>query len=209
MPDSLIFDIGANVGNWAIANLEKATQIISVEASPKTFQKLSENCKQYSKITCLNYAVCNSNEPEIVFYDAAFDTISTLNKDWLTSDASRFVNTPYNVIKCKPISLDKLIETYGLPDLIKIDVEGAEDIVLQSLSKKCKMICFEWASEMNKVIYNCLDQLLKLGFTKFCIQTGDDYKYRPDRSQFVETIDICKYLSTTVPKVDWGMIWCI
>jgi FkbM family methyltransferase len=209
MTHRLVFDIGANIGNWAIANLEKADQIISVEASPKTFQKLTEVCRPYSKITCLNYAVCDSKEEEIVFYEAAFDTISTLNKDWLASDSSRFVNTPYNEIRCKPISLDKLIETYGLPDLIKIDVEGAEDVVIKSLSTKCKMICFEWASEMNKVIYNCLDHLIKLGFNKFCIQTGDDYNYHPARNQFVEIIDVCRYLSTTVPKVDWGMIWCI
>ena len=202
----LVFDIGANIGNWALANLEKAGQIISVEASPKTFQKLTETCRPYLKITCLNYAVCDSKDEEIVFYEAAFDSISTLNKDWLASDTSRFVNTPYSEIRCKPISLDKLIETYGLPELIKIDVEGAEDIVLKSLSTKCTMVCFEWASEMNTVTYKCLDYLVNLGYTKFAIQNGDDYTYRP--TDFIDINTVRSYLSTTVPKVDWGMIWC-
>jgi FkbM family methyltransferase len=207
MADKLVFDIGANIGRWALANTNNAEQIISIEASPNTFHELKHNCANYSKITCLNYAVCNSSDDEIVFYEAAANTISTLNKDWLTSDTSRFVNTPYREIKCKPISIDTLVDLYGTPDLIKIDVEGAEDIVLHSLTRKCNMICFEWASEMNAVTYNCLNHLVKLGYTKFAVQNEDSYTYRP--AEFTDVDTIRAYLFKTIPKHDWGMIWCV
>jgi FkbM family methyltransferase len=39
-------------------------------------------------------------------------------------------NIPYTPIICKSITLDKLIEEYGTPDLIKIDVECGESSVL-------------------------------------------------------------------------------
>ena len=42
----MYFDIGANIGNWSLANVDKCNKIITVEASPSTFQKLSNNCKK-------------------------------------------------------------------------------------------------------------------------------------------------------------------
>ena len=36
----MYFDIGANVGNWTLANMNMANQIISVEADPETFKTL-------------------------------------------------------------------------------------------------------------------------------------------------------------------------
>jgi FkbM family methyltransferase len=91
----MFFDIGANRGRWALANVDKCEKIISVEASPHTFQLLSQGCK-HDKIVPLNYAVCNNNGKDVTFYHAEWDVISTLNKDWLTSQTSRFNNEKYH-----------------------------------------------------------------------------------------------------------------
>ena len=39
---SLVFDIGANIGNWTKSNLHTYNKIISIEASEKTFKKLQK-----------------------------------------------------------------------------------------------------------------------------------------------------------------------
>jgi hypothetical protein len=49
------------------------------------------------------------------------DVIPSLNSDWYSNKA-RFSNIPYAAIICKSISLDKRIEEFGPPELIKIDV---------------------------------------------------------------------------------------
>ena len=41
----MYFDIGANIGNWSLANINQCDKIISVEASPITFKRLENNCK--------------------------------------------------------------------------------------------------------------------------------------------------------------------
>jgi hypothetical protein len=64
------------------------------------------------KIVTLNYVVSKSKEEYIDFYHCICDTLSTTNKEWITSDKSRFNNQPYKVIKSKVISLDKLIDIY-------------------------------------------------------------------------------------------------
>jgi len=160
----LVFDIGANVGKWTKSNLDTYDKIISIEASEKTFKKLQQNCNN-PKIVALNYAVCNNNFNDILFYEAQEDVLSTINKEWLQSSSSRFFNKPYKETMCKTITIDKLINEYGKPDLIKIDVEGGEFECISSLSQKVNLLCFEWASETNNITFNCLEYLSKIGFT--------------------------------------------
>jgi len=203
----MFFDIGANIGNWALANIDQCDKIISIEASPITFNKLVNNCTN-TKIILLNYAVCNNNGNDITFYQARDDALSTINKEWLSSDTSRFYNHPYTEITCKTITIDKLIEQYGLPDLIKIDVEGGEYECIVSLTHKVKLLCFEWASETNTNTFNCTDYLFNLGYTQFYIQNCDNYIFRPQDNDFYDISTIKTKLSKTIPKLDWGMIWC-
>jgi FkbM family methyltransferase len=203
----MFFDIGTNIGNWALENINLCNKIISIEASPITFNKLINNCKN-DKIILLNYAVCNNNLDNIIFYQAECDVLSTINKEWLTNPSSRFYNYPYTEIICKTITIDKLIEQYGIPDLIKIDVEGGEYECISSLTQKIKLICFEWASETNIITFNCIDYLYNLGYSQFYIQNGDNYRFRPINIDFYDISIIKIKLSNMVPKQDWGMIWC-
>ena len=205
----MYFDIGSNIGAWSNVNINNVSMIVSVEASPNTFKRLINNLGNNPKIICLNYAVCNNNGEDITFYDSVSHTLSTINKDWLTSPSSRFNNTEYSVIKCKTITIDKLIEIYGIPDLIKIDVEGGEYECVSSLTQKVNNLCFEWASETNEITFNTLYHLCSIGFTRFCIQYEDNYTYRPDEELYTSDLESIKFsLRQTTPKIHWGMIWC-
>jgi FkbM family methyltransferase len=203
----MFFDIGSNIGKWSLENIKYCDKIISIEASPLTFIKLVNNCKN-DNIILLNYAVCNNNGNDIIFYQADCDTISTINKDWLTHESSRFYNNKYKEITCKTITIDKLIEQYGLPDLIKIDTEGGEYECIASLTQKVKLLCFEWASETNSISFKCIDYLFNLGYTQYYIQNEDNYVFRPQDNDFYDIHTIKTKLSNTIPKHDWGMIWC-
>lgn len=158
----LLFDIGANIGLWSIANYEN-NHIIALEASNITYDILKTNCRDYPNIEILNYAVCDSKDDYITFYHADNSVFSTINIDWLTSSDSRFCGEKYQEITSPVISLDKLIEKYGVPDLLKIDVEGGEYSCIKSLTRKVKMICFEWAAETHDITNSCIDYLYDLG----------------------------------------------
>lgn len=202
----MYFDIGANIGKWSLENIQKCEKIIAVEASPSTFNKLINNVGKNNKIICLNFAVCNTHEEFIDFFNCSADTLSTINQDWLDSENSRFYNQyKYNVIKCKTIKIDKLIYDYGIPELIKIDVEGGEFECLSSLTQKVKNLCFEWASETNDITLKCIDYLEGMGYTEFAIQFGDNYTYRP--KNYTNANNIIGELKKTTPKSEWGMVW--
>jgi FkbM family methyltransferase len=203
----MFFDIGANIGAWTLANIDRCDKIVTIEASPITFDKLVNNIKN-DKTILLNYAVCNNNGNDITFYHANCDVLSTINKSWLTDETSRFYNHPYTEITCKTITIDKLIQQYGLPDLIKIDVEGGEYECISSLNYKVNLLCFEWASETNDITLKCIDYLFNLGYTQYYIQNGDAYTFRPQDNDFYDIYIVKSKLLNTIPKHDWGMMWC-
>lgn len=205
----LIFDIGANIGRYSLTYaVNPQNTIISVEASPNTYNILKINMSAFTNVTALEYAVCNSKDPYITFYNCQSDTLSTLDINWLSSSDSRFGDHvgKFSPIQVKTITLDLLIEKYGVPDLLKIDVEGAEEQVIRSLSKKVPILLFEWAAEWKDSLKMAIDHLTSLGFTKFHVQVKDEYSYYP--LDFELTSDECKKcLDTSINKVDWGMIW--
>ena len=87
----LIFDIGANVGEWARANSTDSSRIVSVEASPITFEKLKSNVKGNENIIPLLYAVSPTDSSHVSFFHChRAHTLSSLNKDWLSASSSRF-----------------------------------------------------------------------------------------------------------------------
>lgn len=208
----MFFDIGANVGRWSLENIGLCDKIVALEPDPNTFKLLQENTKSSNKpITCLNYAVCNSPNDEIEFYRCEFNTISTLNVEWLSDEKSRFYGREgknYEKITCKTISIDRLIALFGVPKMIKVDVEGGEFQCISSLTQKVDLLCFEWASELKDIAFLCLGYLYSLGFTQFHIEYDDKYLYRPADAEFTDLDAVRKALNNTIPKEHWGMIWC-
>lgn len=203
----LCFDIGANIGSWSIANLDRYEKIIAVEASPYIFDRLNNNTKIYPKIITINKAVSYVNG-NVEFYQAQCDVISTTNKEWLCNENNRFYGHPFQVLSVQTISLDELINIYGKPSLIKIDTEGGEYSTIKSLTSKVDYLCFEWASETETINLNCLDYLESIGFKYFYLQMQDNYTFIPNTDDYTDIDTIKEQLSKTIKKKDWGMIWC-
>ena len=115
-------------------------------------------------------------------------------------------------MQAKTITLDRLIELYGVPDLIKIDVESAEFECISSLSQKVDTLCFEWAAETHDITFKCLHYLNEtLGYTQFFIQFQDNYTFRPKVDDYVDFDTILNQLikiQRSPNEKDWGMIWC-
>lgn len=204
----IAFDIGANVGSWSVVNVDRYARIVAVEASPRTFARLRDATLPFREIVPVNLAVCNNEGSDVCFYEADADTLSTTNREWLTEPGSRFCGMGHRAITCKTTTLDALIGLYGIPDLIKIDVEGGELDCISSLTQHVETLCFEWASEMNELACMSIAYLKSIGFTRFCIQHGDNYTFRPRECDYVGSEQVLSALGTTVPRVDWGMVWC-
>lgn len=204
----LVFDIGANIGKFTdkcISVLDNTT-IIVVEPNDKLNSFLSEKYKNNNNIEVLSYLVSERDDDFVDFYVSNADTISTSSKEWIENSRFSSDYVWYPPVKKKTITLDWLIKKYGVPDLIKIDVEGYEFEVIKGLTSKAKEICFEWAEETFNQTNLTSKHLQQLGYENFGFTHRDDYLIRPNEYTKWEDCELHKEIVEGSNKL-WGNIW--
>jgi FkbM family methyltransferase len=123
----LIFDIGANIGYLSLlfnSLLRNSGTIVAIEPSTRCFYQLQRNTAFAEKIQTLNVAISNKTEK------LRFAETKCLERSSLET-----VNTYAKTIDVEAIQLDDLCLEYGMPDFVKIDVEGHEFAVFQGAKK--------------------------------------------------------------------------
>jgi len=126
-------DVGANIGDYAI-RAAKYCKVYAIEPLPRNYKILKINEKLNNvKINSFNIAAGNKNGKIKLYYDPWNLGISSTKRK-----QKEFVE-----VEMKP--LDEIINEESI-DLIKIDVEGVEDLVLEgakNLLKRTKMVIIE------------------------------------------------------------------
>lgn len=176
----LMFDIGANRGDAVIAGLNKGYKVIAIEPGPRVFRELVKNFIYDKNVIPLKFAVSDKDNQVIKFYEADEDGLSTINKDWLTLDTMPYGDKTFRTINANTITLDTLAKRYGKPDLIKIDVEGAEWSVFHGMTKKYGTVSFEWTNVTIGEHQSQIDYLKSLGYTKIGPQFIEHHLQEPD-----------------------------
>jgi len=225
---NLIFDIGYNMGEFTQTCFQKYPncKVVAVEANPSLCSP-----QDNQRLTLLNCLVSNQNDVELDFYVSPYASgVSTASIEFMEN--SRFTkgskNLPTNSIKwnnpikVKTISLDKMVEVYGVPDLIKIDVEGYEYNVLKGLNKKVNHICFEWHEEEYDNLIMIINHLENLGYEDFGVigwfdegdifekatfsDKGDPYLEYPKNFYKKSELDLEKLINSE-RRINYGMFF--
>lgn len=129
-----IYDVGAFSGVYSLSAAQQnpKSEIIAFEAVRRTYSRLLLNIQvnQLTKrISPVNLAVSDKKD-KVTFYQFRGENIlgngaSMVLKDIPVTSSDEVVNT---------ISIDEYIfQQNNTPDLLKIDVEGAEDLVLDGM----------------------------------------------------------------------------
>ena len=176
----LLFDIGANRGDATLSGLQKGYKVIALEPAPKVYAELVSSFIYNSNVVPIKVAVSDTDWQSIELYEAEEDGLSTLNKDWLTSVEMPYAGKPYRVVKTNTITLDTLVKIYGKPDLIKIDVEGAEWSVFKGMTGHYGKIAFEWTNVTIGEHQSQIEYLKELGYTEVAPQFIEHHLKEPD-----------------------------
>lgn len=200
----LIFDIGGNRGAFADCYINLNNTIVIVEANNDLATSLGFKYSLNNNIHVLSCAV-SDKIGKVTFYISNADTISTLSTDWI--DNSRFTGSyQWRPVEVQAVTLDYLINLYGEPDFLKLDVEGHELEAVMGLSIKVPLLAFEFAEESKDKIIATIRRLQEIGFTEFGYTWADNYTDRPSIYSKWEDLGLEEQL---VPerKDKWGMIY--
>lgn len=166
-----LFDIGANRGDAVKAGLERGfSSIVACEPAPKVFSELARNFIYAREVVPLRLAISDKDNERVTFFEADEDGLSTLNENWLTDENLPYAGKSYQITKVNTMTLDTLCVMMGEPDLVKIDVEGAEWNVFRGMTKHHGMIAFEWTFETINEHEAQLDYLYALGYREVALQ---------------------------------------
>jgi FkbM family methyltransferase len=217
----LCFDIGANRGDFTLAALDKGYDVVAIEAAPKVFAELVSNFIYNPQVIPLKFAVSDSNYQVIDFFEAQEDGLSTINLDWLTDESMPYAGKPYRTTSATTITIDTLAVKYGQPDLIKIDVEGAEWSVFKGLTSKIGTIAFEWTDATTVEHQKQLEYLAILGYSEISPQFIEHHCQEPNTFYKLSKFNLRNWIdqhaaywvkqgwkeSNLRPTADFGMLW--
>jgi FkbM family methyltransferase len=158
-PNSLVFDIGANVGSFAEIYAGVPCRVVAVEPNADCVRQIQLTYPNLP-IQTLQAAVGSRCGLATLHVSDVSDATSTLSSEWINTmerQDERFSNK-WNREDVVPIlTLDSLIAHFGQPYYIKIDVEGYELEVLRGLSSQPPLLSFEFHKTYLQNTLDCLD----------------------------------------------------
>ena len=160
---NLIFDIGMYDGSDTKYYLSEGYKVIAVEANSNLIERARESFKEelsYSQLVLVNAAICNDPGEEVTLTISGDD----LGASSIIGERISHRN-PLCSYKVRSMTLIELIEKYGRPYFMKIDIEGADRycILPPDEENRPKYISFEAGDDIEELVHH----LKKIGYTKF------------------------------------------
>lgn len=146
--DAVIFDVGGNRGFKTEVFIQLASHVVCVEPDRSNVEILRKKFRSASTVTVVDSAV--GAEPGELMFNVieAGSAYNTLSTKWVESLAQadgsgRPIKTLSEQYPVTVVTLDGLIERFGTPHYIKIDVEGFELEVIKGLTRPVPYLSFE------------------------------------------------------------------
>jgi FkbM family methyltransferase len=130
----LVFDVGAHRGEDSEFYLKLGYRVIAVEANPELCRSLKERFAEHVRsgaFTLAPYAI-DSKDGEIVFYiNRQLSVWGTASPDWALRNKGMGADS--EEIRVPAIRFAKLLNRYGCPYYLKVDIEGADMQCIRAL----------------------------------------------------------------------------
>jgi FkbM family methyltransferase len=127
----LIFDLGMNNGDDAASYLARGYDVVAVDANPSLCAAAGERFARDiadGRLTVINAAIWDTPGEATFFVNLDNDHWSSIDIGWAGRDNSRC-----SEISVRCVTLNELFGEFGVPLYLKIDVEGADHVVLAQL----------------------------------------------------------------------------
>lgn len=207
-PGDICFDIGANIGERTAYFVKLGATVVAVDPQPSCCRQLEKSFADNNQVTVINKALgAKTGTADMMVCSSS--AISSMSPEWINAvkESGRFAEFDWDQkITVEVTTLDQLIDAFGKPSFIKIDVEGFEYNVINGLSQPVGALSFEYTPETKDISMKCIAHLAALGDVVFNYCLGENMRF-----ELAEWLSPTKMMAEIdAMKVDtkvWGDIY--
>ncbi|MDZ7779605.1 MAG: FkbM family methyltransferase [Gemmatimonadota bacterium] len=181
-PGSLVFDVGAHLGDRTVAFASLGARVVALEPQPGVARWLRRIAGRKKGVVVLEEAVGAEVGTASLAVSRRTPTVSTLSSGWRRRMMER--NLGFDGVRWEdevavPLTtLDALVARFGLPTFCKLDIEGHEAEALAGLTHPIAGISFEFVQGGLDIARACVDHLDALGPYRFNAVAREERRFR-------------------------------
>lgn len=192
-PGSLVFDVGAHVGDRTSAFLALGARVVAVEPQPLFASWLRRTVGRRSEVQVLEVALGRAEGRATLAVSRRTPTVSTLSAGWrakMQRENRGFRGVRWDRrVEVRVTTLEALVAEHGTPAFCKVDVEGWEAEVLAGLDRPLPALSIEFVQGGLDVARACVARLSELGPYRYNAVAGEHRAFLFERWEDPMAID--------------------
>jgi FkbM family methyltransferase len=160
-----IVDLGMNNGDDSAYYLKTGARVVAVEANPVLCKHAKQRFSSQigaGQLIIINAAIDKKGGGGKTFFiNLDNDHWSSLDLKWASRENSRV-----REVEVESLSIEQLFKKFGAPKYMKVDVEGADEMVLDQLNDLSE-IPFYLSVEDCRFGYRYMSKMSELGYVGF------------------------------------------
>lgn len=175
----LAFDVGVHTGSRLQCFLDLGASVVGVEPQAALARRLARRYGKDPRVHLFTGGLGRQDGMARLWNSPLTPTVATLSVDFVARAGAA---ASFQGVAWQPgpnvalTTLDALIAQHGIPDFVKIDVEGFELEVLMGLSQPVTALSFEFLPAVRDVALACIDRLEALagaGRYRYAVSLGE------------------------------------
>jgi len=169
-PGDLAFDVGSHVGDRIRTFRQLGTRVVAVEPNPDFASLLRALHGRDREVTIVERGLGATAGTTVLHVSSRTPTVSTISPAWVedVKRDPRFTEIAWDrTCTIEVETLDMLVERFGEPRFVKIDVEGMEEAVLAGLHVPVRAFSFEYIPILRARASACIDRAMEIRDYRF------------------------------------------
>lgn len=200
--EQLIYDIGLHLGEDTEFYLKKGYQVVAIEAHPSHVKFCRDRFAgelRSGQLHIVEGAIAPpTSTGSIKFYvNNVSSTWGTIDEAWVARNAAWDADS--TEIEVDQINMTEVLGKFGMPFYMKIDIEGADGLVLDALTHfhyRPQFISIEANSVDTSALKQDIETLSNLGYKQFQLVPQEDIGGRLVDTKTVQGEDIAHVFAT-------------